>query len=91
MSSFACFLVFQIKVYDTGNYEIVSLVGTVSAGGHLHASFSDDQGNVFGGHVMGDMYVYTTAEIILGDCQGAVFTREYDEKSGYPELVIKTQ
>lgn len=80
-----------IKVYNTGNYEIVSLVGTVSAGGHLHASFSDDQGNVFGGHVMGDMYVYTTAEIILGDCQGAVFTREYDEKSGYPELVIKTQ
>lgn len=83
--------IFQIKVYDTGPYEIVSLVGTVSAGAHLHGSFSDAQGNVFGGHIVGDMFVYTTAEIILGECQGAVFTREYDENSGYQELAIKQE
>lgn len=78
-----------IKVYDSETYEIVSLVGTVSAGSHLHGSFSDDRGNVFGGHIVGDMYVYTTAEIVLGECQGAEFSREFDEKSGWPELVIK--
>ena len=84
------FVSFQIKDYS-GHFEIVSLVGTVSAGAHLHGTFSDDDGNVFGGHIVGDMYVHTTAEIILGECQGAVFTREYDEKSGYRELVIRSE
>ena len=87
--SYLVSFLFQIKTYS-GHFEIVSLVGTISAGAHLHGSFSDNEGNVFGGHVVGDMHVYTTAEIVLGECQGAVFTREYDEKSGWPELAIKS-
>lgn len=75
-----------IKKYD-GHYEIVSLVGTLSAGGHLHGSFSDVEGRVIGGHIAGELLVYTTAEIIVGDCTALKFTREHDPKSGYKELV----
>lgn len=33
-------------------YEIISLVGTVSVNGsHLHLSFSDKNGDVMGGHL----------------------------------------
>lgn len=67
----------------------MSLVGTLSAGGHVHGSFSDTEGKVFGGHVMGDLIVYTTAEIVVGNCPVLRFNREYDEQSGYPELVVE--
>lgn len=71
-----------------GPFEIVSLVGTLSAGGHLHASFSNKEGHVIGGHVVGDLYVYTTAEIVVGECSALKFTREHDERSGYKELLV---
>ena len=37
---------------------------------------------------MGNLVVYTTAEIVIGECKSLSFTREFDEKSGYPELVV---
>ncbi|XP_052766018.1 bifunctional protein GlmU-like [Mya arenaria] len=76
-----------IKRYN-GPFEIVSLVGTVSAGGHLHGSFSDKEGVVIGGHVVGGMKVYTTAEVVIGECSGYTFTREPCGMSGYNELVV---
>lgn len=75
-------------------HEIVSLVGTFdSEGEHIHGSFSDETGRVFGGHVLGNdpMIVYTTVEIVLGECENVIFTREMDEETGYPELVIKKE
>lgn len=79
----------QIKEL-TGHFEIVSLVGTLSGGesGHLHISLSDPEGHVIGGHVVGDLIVYTTAEVVIGDCTGAKFQREDDLETGYDELVI---
>ncbi|XP_063429383.1 bifunctional protein GlmU-like [Mytilus trossulus] len=77
-----------VKEYE-GSFEIVSFVGTLSAGGHLHASLSDKDGNVFGGHVMGNMIVYTTAEIMVGECSGALFSREHDTTTGFKELLIE--
>jgi len=71
-----------------GRHEIVSLVGTLSEGGHLHASLSDVKGGVVGGHVMGDMVVFTTAEIVIGDCCQLEFTREMDDKTGFKELSV---
>ena len=41
------------------------------------------------GHVVGDMIIFTTAEVVLGDCQGAKFTREMDSRTGFPELVVQ--
>jgi predicted DNA-binding protein with PD1-like motif len=72
-------------------HEIVSLVGTFdSQGEHIHGSFSDNTGQVIGGHVMGDnpMIVFTTVEIVLAECENVIFSREMDNETGYPELVI---
>ncbi|XP_071789774.1 uncharacterized protein [Asterias amurensis] len=71
------------------NHEIVSLVGTLAKSGmHLHASLSDNEGKVIGGHVMGNMKVFTTAEIVIGQLPGVVFKREMDSSTGYKELEV---
>ncbi|KAL3873438.1 hypothetical protein ACJMK2_036556 [Sinanodonta woodiana] len=73
-----------------GHFEIVSLVGTLAGEGHLHASLSDGNGTVVGGHVFGDFLVYTTAEVVIGNCPNVQFSREIDEDTGYDELVVTT-
>lgn len=83
-------VVFQEIREFTGPFEIVSLVGTLSGDqGHLHISLSDAQGHMIGGHVVGGLYVFTTAEIVIGECSDLTFTREYDDCTGFLELVIK--
>jgi len=68
----------------------VSLVGTLSGDtGHLHISLSDTQGHVIGGHIIGGLYVFTTAEIVIGECSDLTFTREHDDSTGFLELVVK--
>jgi len=59
-------------------------VGTFSSDGtcHLHASFGDAAGRVVGGHVLGDMRVFTTAELVVGDCEGLAFVRQFDQCTG---------
>ena len=76
-----------------GPFEIVSLVGTLSGGvgGHLHISLSDNKGQVVGGHVVGDLVIYTTAEVVIGECEGVRFEREMDRETGYDELVVYPQ
>lgn len=70
--------------------EIVSLVGTLSSvgGHHLHISLSNKDGAVIGGHVHGEMNVFTTAEIVIGECVDLTFAREYDYQSGFEELAV---
>jgi predicted DNA-binding protein with PD1-like motif len=71
-------------------FEIVSLSGTLSAQGcHLHASVSDDAGNVLGGHVLHGCIVRTTAEIVIGIPAGLEFSREVDPETGYRELTVR--
>ena len=68
----------------------MSLVGTLSMnGGHLHVSLADGRGCVTGGHVMGDLIVLTTAEVVLGSCPKLEFSRQADDRTGYRELVVK--
>jgi predicted DNA-binding protein with PD1-like motif len=72
-----------------GKYEIVSLVGTLSPDGvHLHISLSDSTGKTIGGHLVEGCEIYTTAEIVIADARGLVFTRETDAQTGYKELKI---
>jgi predicted DNA-binding protein with PD1-like motif len=74
-----------------GHFEIVSLVGTLSAsgGGHLHLAVADSTGRTFGGHLLDGCRIYTTAEIVLGALPALRFTREADPTFGYKELVVK--
>ena len=74
----------------TGNFEIVSLVGTLSQdGSHLHAVISDETGKTVGGHVKKGCIIDTTVEIVIGELEDRKFTRDMDEKTGYKELKIK--
>lgn len=74
-----------------GHFEIVSLVGTLSAsgGGHLHLAVADSTGRTLGGHLLDGCRVYTTAELVLGALPALRFTREKDDTYGYNELVVK--
>jgi uncharacterized protein len=73
-----------------GYFEIVSLTGTVSVNGsHIHISISDDRGQTIGGHLLDGNVVYTTAEIVIQEEDGFVFTRENDGSTQWKELQIK--
>ncbi len=73
-----------------GDLEILTLSGTLGDGGaHLHASVSDADGHVFGGHVAPGCIVRTTAEILLALLDDVRFTREPDAGTGYAELVVR--
>ncbi|HTE22150.1 MAG TPA: PPC domain-containing DNA-binding protein [Candidatus Limnocylindria bacterium] len=73
-----------------GPLEIVSLIGTVSSDGnpHIHISFSDRNGQVFGGHVSKGCIVDTTVELVLGNDSSLNFTRELDPATGFNELKV---
>jgi predicted DNA-binding protein with PD1-like motif len=72
-----------------GHFEIVSLTGTFSADAcHLHISVSDETGKTFGGHVLDENLIFTTAEIAISEITDLVFQRDVDETYGYRELVI---
>jgi uncharacterized protein len=73
-----------------GHFEIVSLTGTVSINGnHLHMSVSDSTGRTIGGHLLESNFIYTTAEIVIGEGKQLVFTREKDGTTEWEELQIK--
>lgn len=70
-----------------GDYEILTLAGTLGSGGvHLHMSVSDAKGQVSGGHVAAGCIVRTTAEIVIGIAEGWTFDREHDPRTGFREL-----
>jgi hypothetical protein len=73
-----------------GNFEIVSLVGTLEAQDlHLHISASNGKGLVTGGHLREGTIVRTTAELVIAELDGVAFSREHDPETGYVELSIK--
>jgi predicted DNA-binding protein with PD1-like motif len=72
-----------------GPFEILSLSGTLSAGGaHLHIAISDASGQVIGGHVAPGCVVATTAEILIARLPGWGFSRAFDPATGWRELVV---
>jgi uncharacterized protein len=73
-----------------GDFEIVSLVGTLSQNGvHLHLTIADKNGVVLGGHLLDGARVRTTAELVLGIFSGMTFDRTFDPITGYSELEIR--
>ena len=77
----------------SGHFEIVSLVGTFAgdAGAHLHASISDGDGRVIGGHILPGCLVYTTAEVVLGEALDLVFSRPTDPATTWAELLVESR
>ena len=72
------------------DYEIVSATGTLSMDGcHIHVSLSDVNMQTIGGHLKDNCLVNVTAEIVLAEFDEYEFFREFDESTGYKELVIK--
>ena len=68
-----------------GNYEIVSLTGTINTMNdefytHIHMSAGNDKGEVFGGHLNRAM-VSATCEMIINIIDGKI-DRYFDEEIG---------
>ena len=69
----------------TGNFEIVSLTGTINTMNdkfytHIHMSAGNERGEVFGGHLNKDI-VSATCEMVIHIIDGKV-DRKYDEDIG---------
>ena len=72
------------------NFEIVSLVGTLSQDGvHLHISLSDKDGKMVGGHLKEGNIVRTTAEVVIGECEDKKFSRVFDIETKFKELKVE--
>lgn len=70
-----------------GDLELLTLAGTLTPdGSHLHASVSDAEGRVLGGHVLPGCLIRTTAEILLVPLATPLH-RCPDPNTGYLELV----
>ena len=73
----------------SGDLEILSLAGTLSAdGAHLHITIADSTGSVIGGHLCHGSLVRTTAELVLGLLPQWRFRRVLDPATGCAELQI---
>ena len=97
ISSVGCLTSLVIRLADgesilkkDGNFEIVSITGTLSPDGvHIHISVSDEFGNTIGGHLKDGCIVNTTAEICLAIFDNIKLNRTFDKSTGYDELVVK--
>ena len=81
-----------VNVRDiTEHCEIVSLTGTVSANRcHLHISLSKEDLSTIGGHLQEGCMINTTCELIIGEIYGQAIAVEFDEETGYDELIFTT-
>ena len=76
--------------HKKGYFEIVSVMGTVSINGcHIHISVADNKGKTIGGHLKEGCLVDTTAEICIESFNNYKFDRQFDENTGWKELVIE--
>jgi len=74
------------------DFEIVSLTGTIIENDcHLHISVANSEGQVIGGHLKEGTIIGTTAEIVIGEDENVIHTRELDIDSGFEELVIRNR
>lgn len=72
------------------DFEIVSLVGTLSRHGtHLNICVADATGATMGGRLSDGCQIKTTAEIILAEMPGMVFKRELDQETGFRVLGVR--
>ncbi|MCW8330899.1 DNA-binding protein [Photobacterium sp. SDRW27] len=96
LSCVGCLTAAKIRLADetkslslSGPLEILTLAGTLTPTHvHLHISVADQDGKVYGGHLMDGTQVSYTAEVCLASYANLAFNREYDSKTGFDELVV---
>ncbi len=77
-------------MHNKCDYEIVSLMGTVSKGNaHLHISLSDEHGKVIGGHLLEGCFIDTTCELVLGVLEEYSSDRPFDKQTGWDEIEFR--
>ena len=70
--------------------EIVSLNGTVSAQRcHVHIALSKEDLSTIGGHLCPGCIVNTTCELVIGELPGMYMDVEFDNQTGYQELIFR--
>lgn len=75
----------------TEHCEIVSLNGTVSEKRcHLHIALSKEDLSTIGGHLCQGCIINTTCELVIAEIPGTVIEKEFDEETGYSELVFQS-
>lgn len=76
----------------TGDHEIVSATGTVSARrSHIHVSLSREDLSVIGGHLVQGCIIKTTAEVALLELPDVLFDKVFDPVTGYNELDMQSK
>ena len=69
--------------------EIVSRNGTVSENRcHLHIALSKEDLTSIGGHLCEGCVINTTCELVIEELPGTSIEKEFDEETGYDELVF---
>lgn len=80
----------KLEIED--DFEIVSLNGTISNGqAHIHIAASDVSAKTYGGHLLEGCLVNTTVELVLGELENYHSRREYDESTGYDEIIFEEE
>ena len=70
--------------------EIVSLNGTVSAKRcHIHIALSKEDLSTIGGHLSTGCIINTTCELVIGILENWEIGVEFDEETGYKELIFQ--
>ena len=70
--------------------EIVSLNGTVSERRcHLHIALSREDLSTIGGHLCSGCIINTTCELVIAEIPGTSIGKEFDQETGYDELVFR--
>ena len=73
----------------TEHCEIVSLNGTVSAARcHIHIALSMENLSTIGGHLCSGCIVNTTCELVIAEIPDVQIDVEFDEQTGYKELIF---
>ena len=69
--------------------EIVSLNGTVSSARcHLHLALSKEDLSTIGGHMSEGCIINTTCELVIAEIPEQQIEVEFDEETGYDELIF---
>ena len=76
---------------NAAHCEIVRQHGTVSRERcHLHIALSKEDLSTIGGHLCEGCIINTTCELVIAELPGTVIEKEFDEETGYEELVFRS-